>query len=116
MSLPAEVLELLTVPITVERFESRDGFGNPVYAEPETVMSVIQVHTRRRGTPTSLADGVPTPIEVYSRIIVDVGDFKPFDKVTLPDGEEPTVITVDTIWDDEGEPFYQQFIVEENRK
>lgn len=116
MPLPQEVLDLLKTPIDIERFMGKDQWGNPVYSPAERVMSAVQVMTRRRGSPTLTINSIGTPVEVMSRLIVDYGNFSPFDRVTLTSGQKPTVISVDTQHDENGNPYFQEFIVEENRK
>jgi len=115
MGLPQEVLDVLTTPIYVERYVNKDSFGNPIYGPSERVMAVVSTHTRRRGSPGG-ADTIGTRIEVVSRVLVDYGAWSPYDRVTTPDNRKPTVISVDTTNDPEGNPFFQQFILEENRK
>lgn len=116
MGLPQEVLDLLLTPIYIERFMGKDTFGNPVYAPSEEVMAVVSVVTRRRGAPHPRMGVIGTPTEITSQVIVDYGDFGPLDRVTLPGNRRVNVISVDTRSDETGEPFFQQFIVEENRK
>lgn len=116
MGLPQEVLDLLKTPIYIERFINKDQWGNPIYSPSERVMSVMTILTRRRGSPSGTINNIGTPVEIMSRLIVDYGGFSPFDRVTLPSGQNPTVISVDTQHDENGNPYFQEFIVEENRK
>lgn len=116
MGLPQEILDVLKTPIYIERYLGKDEFGNPTYSPSELVMAAISTITRRRGAPHPRPDMIGTMTEFTTQIIVDYGNFSPFDRVTLSGNRRPTVVSVDTGYDEAGDPFYQHIIVEESRK
>lgn len=117
MGLPADVLPLLATPIQIERFQSRDGSGNPTFAAAITVGSRIETRQRRRSAPQGRENVIGrTESETVTRIIVDFGNYTVYDRVTLPGGNQPTVLTVDTEYGLAGDPWYQTIYSEENRQ
>jgi hypothetical protein len=91
-----DLLELLTQTVTVETVTSRDGYGKPVYGTARTYRARVVGKTRL----VRDANGVE---RVSSETVyADSTDLMPTDRITLPDGSQPLILSVGSYPDERG--------------
>jgi len=115
MGLPQEILDVLNIQLYIERFVNRDAAGNAVYSPSESVMCILETFSKTRGAPTTPSGSIGTPIQRRLRALVDYSNYLPYDRVTIPGNQKLTVLSVDTTYDENGDPFFQQIEMEENK-
>jgi hypothetical protein len=94
----AEFGDLLHDPVTVETVAGREQIGNEVtYNQPQSVMGrwVRRPRLARQG------DGALIMSSSFVRIPVVEG-LTPEGRVTLPDGSQPPIVSVETSPDEDG--------------
>jgi hypothetical protein len=102
MGLDPELAALMQESITVELSGERNAYGEFIYTDPITVNAYIARETiqtiNREGTE------VTSTVQMYlARPELEV---TPDTRVTLPNGDQPKVISVHSARDELNEPYY----------
>lgn len=97
MGLAQEFLDLMPLTIQVQHQSSINAYNEATYTAPVEYQARLEPTYRLLRSP----DG--TEQIVSARLIVDAqGELVETDKVTLPDGKTPLVVSVTTHWDENG--------------
>jgi hypothetical protein len=98
MSFETEFLDLMTDTVTVNTFSTWDAYGKPSHSTASSSYSarVVKIHKLVR-TP----DGTEK-LATTLAWIASTGFISPNDKITLPDGTSPVILTADAYPDEDG--------------
>jgi hypothetical protein len=92
----SDLLELLTQTITIESVASRDGYGKPAYGPARTYRARVVGKIRM------VRDANGEERVSSATVHVDATDIVPTDRITLPDGSQPLVLSVGSYPDERG--------------
>jgi hypothetical protein len=92
----SDLLELLTQTMTVEHVTGRDGYGKPSYGTPATYRARVVGKVKMVRT----ADGSERVSN--ATVYVAATDVLATDRVTLPDGSRPLILSVGSFPDERG--------------
>jgi len=97
MGLPQEFLDLMPLTIQVSHLASVNSYNEATYSSP------VEYRARLEPTRRFLRGPEGTEQLVSARLIVDAqGELVESDRVTLPDGTQPLVVSVTTEYDENG--------------
>jgi hypothetical protein len=113
MAMEDEFWVLMQDEIVVEQFTGKDNYGNKQYAAPVTVKGRMESVTKAITGDSPTEAGKPTQLEVSMTFYTGTLTINALDKIVLPTGAEPTVISVVTESDENG-PHHQVISMREN--
>ncbi len=86
----------LQVDVTVEAFDSYDGYGKPTYGSSETISCVLEQKTRFMRAP-----GGQEVVSKHCLTFVQPVEIGPKDRITLPDGSTGPILDIEGVMDSE---------------
>jgi hypothetical protein len=101
--------DLMPHSVTVEHITGRDQYGKPVYADPVVYPNCRVVYRNTRvSTTRGEAVGHSTVAAGYV-IFGDVVDLSIDDRITLPDGKQPPILSIESPSDERGAVYTKAF-------
>lgn len=104
--LEPEFLDLAAgLTVSLEPLSTHDGYGSPIYGTAVSYPAVVQHETRRVRKGEGYVEVNGTAVYVLSSSAsIGLGD-----RVTLPDGKQPELLSAFTERDDEGQHHVELF-------
>ena len=115
MGLEADFLELLQVPLSLERRTGEDQWGNELYATAEVIPNTF-VDSSTQNFGGGEVSGQHDASKIERRVVYsDFYDVQVGDRITF-DGQQWTVTQEQTFQNEVGENYFQQFDIENQKK